>query len=385
MHHTDLHEGLLVRNGVERIKASGLFDAVVLAVADVPENRALERFAASFEVEIVYGAEHDVARRLADCARAFDCETIARALVWWLFVDLELVELQLLLLESSDCDWVSLPRDFDLRFGVDAMRPSFFAKIAADLAAREPDGPLERSRGLNPWGLAEARPERFRIRVCEDVPLYARARFEELRREMGELWPSRWDGAATPLHPYRLARARLPRGGEVLDLACGLGAGTALLGERGRALGIDLDHAAIERSRARHGDRASFVAGDALALELGSARFDQVVSVHTMEHVADDEAFLERIACWLKPRGELVLEVPLAMGRPFLGIETPLSPEHLREYTIPGLLDLVGARFDVLEASGVARGAYVPLERARNAALVVARPKAPVQKERASA
>lgn len=378
MHHTDADEGLLVMNAVERARSSGLFDVVALAVADVPENRSLARFAECFGVEIVFGAEHDVARRLADCAGAFDCPSIARALVWWFFLDLELVERELALLEASDCDWVTLPRDFDLRFGVDAMRASFFDKVAA---AFDAEAPLARSHGLNPWGLAEARPELFRTLVCDAVPTYSQARFERLRNEMRELWPSRWDGAATPLHPYRLARARLPCGGVVLDLACGLGVGTALLGERGRALGIDLDRAAIERCRAVHGARATFAAGDALSLELGTARFDQIVSVHTLEHVADDQAFLERVARWLKPEGELVLEVPLQMRRPFLGIETPLSPEHLREYSVAELLAKVGVHFDVLEAHGVARGASVPLERARNAALLIARPKARRQRE----
>jgi len=98
------------------------------------------------------------------------------------------------------------------------------------------------------------------------------------------------------------------------------------------------------------------------------------VSVHTLEHVDDDAGFLARIQGWLKRDAALVLEVPLLARRPFLGIPEPLSPAHVREYDAHGLLDLVAERFRVREVYGVNRGAYLEVERARSAILVVAEP-----------
>ncbi len=369
MHHTDVMPGLERWNAVAKVCASGLFDRVALAAADVPENRALAEWAERWDVELFLGAERDVGRRLLDCADAFSADVLARALVWWFFLDVDLVAAMLGELERGDADYVNLPRDFDVRFGADVFRRRFLERALVD---------LPEANRQNPWGFAEARPERFAIRTFESVPTYDRAAFEAVARGVAELWPERWDGAATPLHPYRIAAERLADregGGRALDIACGLGAGTALLAEKGRAIGVDVSPEAVAAARERYGARAEFLAADALALDFPAGEFDLIASVHTMEHVADDRAFLEHLQRWLKPGGVLVLEVPLLAKRPFAGIREPLSPAHAREYDADELVELVGERFAVRETFGVNRGAYLALDRARSAALVVAEPR----------
>ncbi|MEW6073217.1 MAG: methyltransferase domain-containing protein [Planctomycetota bacterium] len=368
MHHTDADERLLATSAVPRVLASGLFDDVVLAVADVPENGVLDRFAAHWGIELFRGAERDVARRILDCAQAHGADIVARALVWWFFVDLDLVAGQIAALEAGGADCVNLPADFDLRFGMDVFTPRFLAEVEAALA----DAEVRREYELHPWSLAEAQPERFRIRTYAAVPIYGPAAFAALRERMRALWPERWDGSGASLYPYRRAAALLAdQGGEALDIACGLGAGTAVLARAGRVLGVDASETAIAQCRERCGGGAEFLAGDALDLDLGGDRFGVAVSVHTMEHVADDRAFLANLARWLAPGGRLVLEVPFQMRRPFLGAPAPLSPGHVREYDARTLLHLVGDRFTVDEVFGVNRGAYLSLARARSAGLVV--------------
>jgi SAM-dependent methyltransferase len=380
MHHDEADERLLEVNAVRPVVESGLFDHVALALADVPENRALARWAGRWGIDVVHGSERDVARRILDCARRYDCDVIARALVWWFFLDLDLVQAELELLESSDAERVDLPRDFDLRFGADVFRACFLERVRDDLDQVERRSAADPSLGgwrRNPWSWAETHPERFRARTCAALPTYDRARFDELRARMRGLWPERWDGAGSPLVPYRIACELLPTGGSALDAACGLGAGSAFLAERGSVVGVDLSRATIERCRARYGEalaeRASFVTADLLELELESERFDVAVSVHTLEHLRDERTFLARLARWLRPGGRLVLEVPLLMRRPFVGIETPLSPDHLREYEVDALRALVAEHFEIERCLGVARGTYLPIERARNAALIVGR------------
>ena len=209
------------------------------------------------------------------------------------------------------------------------------------------------------------------------MPVYDRAAFDHVAAGMRALWPDRHDGAATPLHPYRIALESLPSDGRALDIATGLGAGAELLAGRGQGvsvLGVDIDAPAVSVARERYGERVEFLVTDAFDLDLEPASFDLAVSVHTMEHVEDDAGFLALLHRWLKPGGVLVLEVPLLAARPFLGIPEPLSPAHVREYDVPGLVDLVGERFRIRAAYGVNRGAYLDLDRARSAALLVAEP-----------
>jgi SAM-dependent methyltransferase len=370
MHHTDVVAGrekaLARRNAAGPLLDSGLFERVVLAAADVPENDVLEPWAERFGVELFKGEVEDVGARLAAAARAAECSTVARALAWWFFVDVKLVRAQLDLLAQSGAEYVNLPPDFDLRFGADVSTVDFLER-----ASRLAPAAFRR----NPWGFAEAHPARFKIETFEDVPTYSRARFERVRAGMRELWPSQHDGAATPLQPYRIALEHLPAGGRALDLACGLGAGSALLAERGSVLGVDVDAQALARARERYGARVEFIACDAFELQIEDASLDLAVSVHTLEHVEDDAGFLELLARWLKRDGTLVLEAPLLARRPFLGIAEPLSPDHVREYDVRGLVGLVAERFRVREAYGVNRGAYLDLENARSAVLVVAEPR----------
>jgi spore coat polysaccharide biosynthesis protein SpsF (cytidylyltransferase family) len=365
MHHTDVVPALGRYNAVERLRDSGLFERVVLAAADVSENDVLLPWAERFGVELFRGHAEDVARRLLDCAVRHRCDVVARALTWWFFIDLELVEAQLDALEGSDAEYVDLPLDFDLRFGADVMRLGFLERAAAQAP--------ERFR-RNPWGFAEAFPERFKIATQADVPTYDRATFDRVKEGVRALCPEQHDVAATLLHPYKLALELFPKGGRALDLATGLGAGAALLAGRGSVLGVDVDAPALEKARARYGDRVEFVRSDAFALDIEPRSLDLAVSVHTLEHVDDDAGFLARIQGWLKRDAALVLEVPLLARRPFLGIPEPLSPAHVREYDAHGLLDLVAERFRVREVYGVNRGAYLEVERARSAILVVAEP-----------
>ena len=366
MHHTDREERLLETNAVRRTVESGLFDEVVVAAADLPENRSLERFADAFGCDLVLGAERNVAKRIADVAEERECELVARSLVWWFFQDLDLVRRQLDALEVSDAEGWLLPPDFDLRFGADVFRASWVRRVGERL---EGDAALFAKHALNPWSFVEAQPDAHDYRAFDEVPVLDRATFESIRSTMRALWPERWDGAAQPMTAYKLALEHLKPGGRSIDVACGLGAGTALLAARGPALGIDIDAGAIEAARQR--SAGEFLLGDVLKLDLPAETFDVAVSVHTMEHVEDDRAFLEVLHRALVPGGKLVLEVPLLMRDPFRDVETPLSPGHVREYERRELVDKVSEFFRIDESFGMARGARVPLERARNAAGVV--------------
>ncbi len=134
-------------------------------------------------------------------------------------------------------------------------------------------------------------------------------------------------------HRYAFAR-RFVEGKRVLDVACGEGYGTALLGAvAATAIGIDIDVATIERARAAYGDgkRVRFIASSCTGLPLPSASIDVVVSFETIEHLvaADQLAMLIEFARVLTPDGLLVISSP--NKRLYSDARSYVNKYHLQE------------------------------------------------------
>jgi SAM-dependent methyltransferase len=129
---------------------------------------------------------------------------------------------------------------------------------------------------------------------------------------------------------YRFARERAR--GRILDVACGTGYGTALLG----AVGVDSSLRAL-RYAVRY--PAPYVAADALRLPFGRV-FDTVVSFETVEHVTDAGRFVAECARVLRPGGTLIVSTPNRE------VWSPRSPRplqrfHVREFNRREFLDLL--------------------------------------------
>lgn len=112
-------------------------------------------------------------------------------------------------------------------------------------------------------------------------------------------------------HRYAFA-ARLVKGLQVLDAACGEGYGSALLArEAASVIGVDLSVEAVEHAAKRYGaENLDFRAADCLELPFGSDEFDCVVSFETLEHLQDQEGLLTEFRRVLKPDGFLLLSTP---------------------------------------------------------------------------
>lgn len=122
---------------------------------------------------------------------------------------------------------------------------------------------------------------------------------------------------------YRFARDLVK--GQVLDVACGTGYGTALLG----AVGVDVSLEALRYAR-RH--PARYVAADAARLPFGKGAFDAVVSFETIEHVADPVRFVGECSRVLKPGGLFLVSTPnRELWSP--RSPTPLQRHHVKEFT----------------------------------------------------
>ena len=121
----------------------------------------------------------------------------------------------------------------------------------------------------------------------------------------GEIWIEHW-------HRYHFA-ARWVRGKRVLDVACGEGYGTALLARHAaHVTGADLSGEAIEHAKGAYAAlaNAQFVIAPCTRLPLADASIDVAVSFETVEHIGEQEEFIDELARVLKPDGVLILSCP---------------------------------------------------------------------------
>lgn len=120
-------------------------------------------------------------------------------------------------------------------------------------------------------------------------------------------------------------------GGDVLDVACGIGYGSSVLREGGAAhvLGVDISQEAIDYAR-QHFARAdvAFHVDDCFTV---NGKFDLVVSLETIEHLERGDEWPAKIASLLKPSGLAIISTPCRIGGTIE--DRPANPYHVREYS----------------------------------------------------
>lgn len=118
---------------------------------------------------------------------------------------------------------------------------------------------------------------------------------------------------------------------DVLDAACGVGYGSALLKRAGakRVLGIDVSGEAISQASNRYNQAAlSFLQQDLSELQENIVgTFDVIVSFETLEHVTNPMRVLDRLKGLLRSGGVLIVSVPNDIE---LGVENPF---HKTKFT----------------------------------------------------
>ncbi|MCM3077653.1 MULTISPECIES: class I SAM-dependent methyltransferase [Brevibacillus] len=125
--------------------------------------------------------------------------------------------------------------------------------------------------------------------------------------------------------------------GRVLDIACGTGYGSHMVAkERKRELteliAVDNDDDTIYyANREYNHQKIIYQKEDALDPDLPEklGMFDTILSFETIEHVADDQRFMDNLYQMLKPGGMLILSSPFGRGR---GVPTS-EPFHVHQLT----------------------------------------------------
>ena len=167
-------------------------------------------------------------------------------------------------------------------------------------------------------GAAERLPlllvfERIDDAVVAEWPLARLLKDRDLHMDM-----SRESGARADAHMvrYALAASLVRAGDTVLDCACGLGYGSAILAAQSngaRFIGIDLDADTVAYANANFGRQygVEYQAASATDLShIADDSIDLVVSFETIEHLEDYHAFLREARRVLRPDGRIIASVP---------------------------------------------------------------------------
>ena len=126
MHYTDITDNLKRYNPLEKIKNSELFDEVVIAAADVKENKVLEEWAAFWQVKIRFGNKENVLARFLSIAEELSVSTVLRIIPTWYFLDINYVKTLILELENHREDYGS---NCTLHFDGEYATPYQFGQI----------------------------------------------------------------------------------------------------------------------------------------------------------------------------------------------------------------------------------------------------------------
>jgi SAM-dependent methyltransferase len=129
---------------------------------------------------------------------------------------------------------------------------------------------------------------------------------------------------------YEWIGARV-HGRRVVDLACGEGYGSGVLGRTAASvIGVDANPEAFEHARAKY--TSETVAFERDMVETWAGDVDCVVFLQTIEHVQDPDAVLEHVRRLIGAAGVAYVSTPNVLTLAPKGAERSGNPWHIREY-----------------------------------------------------
>ena len=138
----------------------------------------------------------------------------------------------------------------------------------------------------------------------------------------------------------------------VVDLACGEGYGSAVLGRTAASVvGVDANPEAFEHARLKYtGDTVTF---ERDLIDTWTGDVDCVVFLQTIEHVEDPDATLEHVRRLIGPTGIAFVSTPNLLTLAPEGAEKSENPWHVKEYRADEFKALCGRHFSGVDLFGV--------------------------------
>lgn len=146
----------------------------------------------------------------------------------------------------------------------------------------------------------------------------------------------------------------------VCSVACGTGYGEKFMAENGKPASIkafDVDRAALDYAQKNNShDLIAFSHMDSFDDLVPKESVDVFLSLETVEHINEDEEFVNKIWLSLKPGGIAIISTPnKAFSYKNLWSRKPLNEYHVREYTKDSFIKLIKNRFNEIELLGQKR------------------------------
>lgn len=141
---------------------------------------------------------------------------------------------------------------------------------------------------------------------------------------------------------------------KVLEIGFGEGYGTNLLSQYlDHITGLDVNKNAVNYASVKYGEEnCKFEYYNGHKLPYSDNHFDAVISFQVIEHIKDDNQFVNEIQRVLKNGGKAVMTTPNRNTRLEPG-EEPWNEFHVREYSAAQLNELLSGYFSEVQVWGV--------------------------------
>jgi len=185
---------------------------------------------------------------------------------------------------------------------------------------------------------------KIRIEAIKRYPLTKLVAERDLHMDM-----LRESGRRSDAHliRYHLACQFVKPGDVILDAACGLGYGSAILAtetQANRVIGVDVSPTAIEYANINFSDsHLSYAVQDVQNMDISDNMFDVVVSFETIEHIPNPKQLINEIARVLKPGGVIIASIPNDWG---------VNQHHLHNFNWQLLKELLAEKFYLAHGFG---------------------------------
>lgn len=140
---------------------------------------------------------------------------------------------------------------------------------------------------------------------------------------------------------------------DIIDVGCGAGWLEPSLTPFGRVTGTDFSADVLARATAKMPD-INFIPGDFMQLPFDDAAYDAVISLEVLAHVADQAAFVAKLARILRPNGLLMLATQNRPTLEKLNNVPPPAPGSIRQWVDrDDLTALLTPHFDIWEMKAI--------------------------------
>jgi SAM-dependent methyltransferase len=165
----------------------------------------------------------------------------------------------------------------------------------------------------------------------------------------GRVDPNLWNEHVSRYH----FAATFVRGGNILDVGCGAGYGTALLAAKAeRAIGFDIATDAIDYARAHHGDEAEFLVASAERFPLRTGIIRTVTAFEVIEHIHAWPSLIAEAARVLEHDGVFLVSTPNKSYYAETRKESGPNPFHVHEFDYEEFRQSLAAHFPYVEIVG---------------------------------